>query len=95
MAGDDGRVYVFVYVSTADAGNGNIASDSTSLESAATWSVRIQFVGEPAFGKDTNEDGNIVVSTTPADNEARSRVVITPANSAATANRSSDAVSQP
>ena len=60
MADPTGRVYVFVYTPDADNDNGNLASDSTSLQGDATRAVLVQFQGAPAVGEDGPDRNSIV-----------------------------------
>ena len=55
MADAAGRVYVWGY-NAPDTNNSDLDADSTSLEGSANLSLRVQFVGKPAFGVDSNCD---------------------------------------
>ena len=77
MADSKGQVYLFAY-DAPDAGNADLVATSTSLQAAAKFGILVQFVGEPAFGKDGDDEDDVVTATNdPATNEERSKVVVT------------------
>ena len=60
MGDSTGAVYLFVYTAAGDATNGNITRAAKSLDGAAAFGIKVQFLTPPAVGMDGPDRNSII-----------------------------------